>query len=263
MFKREMKVYLKGFIIWTVITAAMYVGIFMMYPHIMDTANKESIDNMMQMFPEDILKSFNMDITSIDTSYGWLKSEGFVFLLLVTGAYAGILGANIIVKEESDKTIEYLNSLPVKRTNIVLSKMLCGVLYIIGMVVSLGLINYIGLKATCDFDEKQYLLLSITPLFSSLVIYILCMLVSTFTHKTKKMMSLSLGVVFGSYILQIVVGLSDKTEIFKYLTPYTLADVRNVIQDEKLNPAIIVVTVVLFAITAAGTFIHYDKKELV
>lgn len=119
--------------------------------------------------------------------------------------------------------------------------MLCGVIYITGMVVSLGLINYIGLKATCDFDEKQYLLLSITPLFSSLVIYILCMFVSTFTHKTKKMMSLSLGVVFGSYILNIVAGLSDKTEVVKYITPYTLADVRNVIQDVKINPVMIVV----------------------
>lgn len=263
MFKREMKVYLKGFIIWTVITAAMYVGIFMMYPHIMDTTNKETIDNMMKMFPEDVLKSFNMDITSIDTAFGWLKSEGFVFILLVTGAYAGTLGSTILVKEESDKTIEYLNSLPVKRNNIVLSKMLCGGIYITGMIVSLGLINYIGLKATCDFNEKQYLLLSVTPLFSSIVIYILCMLISTFTHKTKKMMSLSLGIVFGSYILQIVAGLSDKTENIKYITPFTLADVRNVIQDEKLNPVIMVVTLALFIIMAAGTFIHYNKKELV
>ena len=77
------------------------------------------------------------------------------------------------------------------------------------------------------------------------------------------MMSLSLGVVFGSYILNIVAGLSDKTEVVKYITPYTLADVRNVIQDVKINPAMIVVTFVLFAIMAAGTFIHYDKKELV
>ena len=88
------------------------------------------------------------------------------------------------------------------------------------------------------------------------------MFVSTFTHKTKKMMSLSLGVVFGSYILNIVAGLSDKTEVVKYITPYTLADVRNVIQDVKINPVMIVVTFVLFAIMAAGTFVQGSSIEL-
>lgn len=263
MFKREMKVYLKGFIIWTLITAAMYIMIFMMYPHIMNTTTKESMDEMLKMFPPEVLKAFNMDITSIDTAFGWLKTEGFVFILLVVGAYGGILGSTIVLKEESDKTIEYLNSLPVKRTNIVLSKMACGLIYIISMIVSLGIINYIGLKATCEFDEKQYLLLSITPIFSSIVIYVLCMFISTFTHKAKKMTGISLGIAFGSYILQVIAGMSEELEIFKYFTPFTLADVRNVIENVEINLIIIAITMILFVALSVATIIHYNKKELV
>jgi len=263
MFKREMKVYLKGFFIWTLITAAMYIMVFMMYPHIMNDNTKESIDEMMKIFPEDILKAFNMDIASIDTAFGWLKSEGFVFILLVVGAYAGILGSSIILKEESDKTIEYLNSLPVKRTNIVISKMLCGLIYVVAMVAGLGIINYVGLKATCEFDEKQYMLLSVTPLFSSLVIYMLGMFIATFTHKTKKMTGISLGLVFGSYILQVISGLSEDVEFFKYFTPFTLADVRNVIENTELEPILIIISLVLCVVLFVGTLVHYNRKELV
>ena len=34
-------------------------------------------------FVEEILKAFNMDISSLDSAYGWLKSEGFIFILLL------------------------------------------------------------------------------------------------------------------------------------------------------------------------------------
>ena len=95
----------------------------------------QMIDEMMNMFPEEVLKAFNMDITSIDSAFGWLKTEGFVFVLLITGIYSGILGSNILLKEENDKTIEYLNSLPIKRTNIVISKVLCGIIYIFLMIL--------------------------------------------------------------------------------------------------------------------------------
>ena len=42
--------------------------------------------------PEDVLKAFNMDISSINTAYGWLKTEGFMFVLLIIGIYASFQG---------------------------------------------------------------------------------------------------------------------------------------------------------------------------
>ena len=80
------------------------------------------------------------------------------------------MGSSILLKEENDKTIEYLNSVPVKRTNIVISKILCGVVYIFLMILTLAIFNFIGLELSGDFDKKTYILLSITPLFSSIVI---------------------------------------------------------------------------------------------
>lgn len=263
MYKREMKVYLKSFLIWTIITMVMYVCVFAIYPSIMNNSSKEMIDEILKMYPPDVLKAFNMDIVSIDTAFGWLKTEGFIFILLITGAFAGTLGSNILVKEESEKTIEYLNSLPVKRNKIVTSKLMSALTYIVAMIACFGLFNFIGLSLSCDFDKKQYVLLSITPLFSSIVIFALCLFISTFTHKTKKMRGISLGIVFGSYIIQTIAGLSDKVENLKYLSAFTLADTRNVINDERINPIIVLVTVALFAIFTVLTYIRYNKKELV
>ena len=263
MFKREMKINLKSVMIWTSILIGLFLVVFLVYPSIVSNENMQMIDEMMKIFPEEMLKAFNMDITSIDSAFGWLKTEGFVFVLLITGIYSGILGSNILLKEESDKTIEYLNSVPVTRRNIVINKILCGLLYIILMIAIIGIFNFIGLSLSGEFDRKSYILLSITPIFSSIVIFAVCLFLSTFTHKTKKTLGISLGIVFASYFLNVISEMGESTEFLKYISIFTLADIRNVIINEFINPLMIVLTIGITAIFMILTVINYEKKELV
>ncbi len=263
MFKREMKINLKSFIIWTSILIGLFLVVFLVYPSIVNSENMQMMDEMMKMFPEEMLKAFNMDISSIDSAFGWLKTEGFVFVFLITGIYSGILGSNILVKEESDKTIEYLNSVPVTRKKIVLNKIVCGILYIILMIVIVGIFNFIGLEFSGEFDRKSYLLLSMTPIFSSIVIFAVCLFLSTFTHKTKKTMGISLGFVFAGYFLKIVSEMGESTEFLKYISVFTLADIRNVIVDVAINPLMVVLSIVIMVVFMILTVFRYEKKELV
>ena len=229
MFKRELKLNFKSFLIWTLILIVMFLAVYLVYPYIMTSENVDMINEMMKVFPPEVLKAFNMDISEIDSAYGWLKTEGFIFILLITGIFSGILGSNIVLKEESDKTIEYLHNLPATRTKIITSKILCALTYVISMVLIVGIFNYIGLSISGDFNQKQYILLSISPILPSLVIFSICLFISTFTHKTKKTMGISLGIVFASYFLQIISELSKEVEFLKYITPFTLSDTRNII----------------------------------
>ena len=96
MFKREIKINLKSFLIWTIILIAVFLMAYLMYPSIISSETGDMIDEMLKIFPEEVLVAFNMDISSMDSAYGWLKSEGFVFVLLIIGCYSGILGSNIL-----------------------------------------------------------------------------------------------------------------------------------------------------------------------
>ncbi|MBO5478876.1 MAG: ABC transporter permease subunit [Clostridia bacterium] len=263
MFKREMKINFKNFMIWTSILIGLFLVVFLVYPSIVNSENMQMMDEMMKIFPEEMLKAFNMDISSIDSAFGWLKTEGFVFVLLITGIYSGLLGSNILLKEESDKTIEYLNSVPVTRKKIVITKILCGILYITLMVVVIGIFNFIGLSLSGDFDRKSYILLSITPMLSSIVIFGVCIFLSTFTHKTKKTMGISLGIVFASYFLNIISEMGESTEFLKYISIFTLADIRNVIINVSINPWMVVLSVAITIAFMMLTIIRYDRKELV
>lgn len=263
MFKREMKINLKSFIIWISILIGLFLLVFLIYPSITNSDNIKMIDEMMEMFPKEILTAFNMDISSIDTAFGWLKTEGFVFILLITGIYSGILGSNILLKEENDKTIEYLNSVPVTRKRIVLNKILCGIIYILLMIISIAIFNFIALNFSGKFDKKLYWLLSVTPIFSSIVIFSLCLFLSTFTHKSKKTIGISLGIVFINYFLNIISEIGESTEFLKYVSIFTLADIRNVILDVTINPLMILISLGISLVFILFTIIHYERKELI
>ena len=262
MLKRELKVNLKSFIIWTILVIGVYLLVFTIYPTISSNENIKMIDQMIEIFPEEVIKAFNMDIASIDTAFGWLKTEGFIFIMLITGAYAGILGSSILLKEEDDKTIEYLNSLPITRNKIVTDKVLVSLFYIVLMVLIIGIFNYLGLLYNGDFNKKEFILLSITPLFPSLVIYSICLFISTFTNKTKKTLGISLGIVFVSYVLQMISGISEDVEFLKYFSIFSLADTRNVIMNVEINPLLIWVTILITTIFIGLSYIKYNKKEL-
>ena len=66
-----------------------------------------------------------------------------------------------------------------------------------------------------------------------------------------------------SYFLQILFEMNEATEFFKYLTPYTLSDIRNVIIKVTINPIMIVISIAITIIFIVLSFIRYEKKELI
>ncbi len=263
MIKREFKVNSKSFIIWLSILLVMFLVVFLIYPYIITDETKKSMDELMKVFPPEVLKAFNMDMASIETAYGWLKTEGFMFVLLIIGFYSSILGGNILLKEESDKTIEYLGSLPIKRNKIITNKIIVALSYIIAMILILGIFNYVALLLSGDFNQKQYLILSVTPILIGLPFFALNLFISTFLHKTKKVVGISLGMVFVFYVFSVLSELSTNVEILKYFSLYTLADTRNVIANISINPLNILISLVITCLFITLTYFRYNEKELI
>ncbi len=263
MIKREFKVNFKSFILWSVILVGLFLAVFLIYPYFITDEAVENLDDMMKAFPPELLKVFNMDISSLNTAYGWLKSEGLMFLLIIIGVYVSLLGSNILLKEESDKTIEYLGYLPITRSKIITNKIIVGFTYVFSIILLIGLFNYFALLISGDFDQTQYLLLGISPLLIAFPLFSINLFISTFFHKTRSVLGISLGIVFLSYVLNVLGELSEKVEFIKYFSIYTLADSRNIITNSSLSIGCVIVSIVLTILFVIGTYIRYNKKEMI
>ena len=263
MIKREFNVNFKSFIIWTSILLLMFLVVFLIYPYIITDDKIQDLNSMMEVFPKELLKAFNMDLASINSAYGWLKSEGFMFILIVIGIYSSVIGSTIVLKEENDKTIEYLVSLPVKRSTIMTHKIIVSITYILLMILIIGLFNYIALLISGNFNKLEYLLLSISPILIALPLFAINLFISTFLHKTKKTLGISMGLVLIFYLLNILSELSKTVEFLKFFSIYTLASVRNIITNTCIDISCIIISIIITCIFIILSYIRYNKKELV
>ena len=263
MIKREFKTNFKSFIIWLSILIVLFLVVYLVYPYIITDDTMKSMDELMKVFPKEVLKAFNMDMASIETAYGWVKTEGFMFVLLIIGIYSSFLGGNILLKEENDKTIEYLASLPIKRSTILLNKVIVSITYIISITLIFGIFNYIALSFSGEFAHKEFILLSISPILIALPLFAINLFISTFLNKTKKTIGIGLGMVFIFYIINVLSELSSNVSFLKYFSIYSLADTRNIIEKTSINPLCIFISFIITVMFISLTFIKYEKKELI
>lgn len=261
MLKKEFKCNFKTLLIWLLIIVFFLVTIFLVYPSIVKD-NQDMSKMISEIFSEDMLKMFNMDIISFDTVFGWLSTEGYLFLVLLSGAYFALLGGTILLKEQSDHTIDFLYSKPISKNKILNSKLSLGLIYTVIFCGIIALTNFIGLKLSNDFDFTKWALISLTPVFISIFFYTLSMLVSLCFKKTSTSIGANLGIVFGGYVLSMLGALSDKIEFLKYLSPFYYMDARSILTDSKIEIVNILVMIVCSIIFTASLYISYNKKEL-
>lgn len=260
MLRRELKVNVKALFIFLLILVVMLGTVSAVYPSIM-TSNVD-VDAMLKMFPKSMLEAFNMDVVSIGSVFGWLSTEGYMFITLLGGCYFAILGGTILLKEQSDHTIDFLYSKPVSKNKILTSKILCGFIYLIVYNVVVGLTTYIGLKVNDDFEFTKWALLTLAPLILEGFFFLLSLFLSLFFKKTSKGISIGIGTVFIMYLLNLLGTLSDKIEFLKYLSIFNYMDSRQILVDSYIETFGLVLTFVVSIIMITATYILYNKKEL-
>ena len=258
MYKRELKVNLKSFIIWTTILSLILLLSYAFYPS-MDQSI--SMDEILEMLPEELIIAFNMDIVSVDTAFGWFATEGYVMLALIGSCYASLLGSTILLKEESEKTIEFLMSKPASRLSVFRSKLLAGLTYITAINLILFAVTTISLLLLDSLELKIVLLLSGSLYFIHLIFFFVTFLISLFFTKTKKMIGLSLGLVLGTYFLQIISVINDRIEFLKYFSPFEYFSPRYIIRNEMYNVWYLLLLFLIVSVSVLVSIKVYKNKE--
>lgn len=263
MLLREFKINFKTLFLYTVILSLVFVVIFILYPSIVTDETKIMLNKMVTAMPKEMTSSFNMDIIAMDDAYGWFKTEGYLFLILIGSTYASILGATILIKEENDKTIDFLNSKPVSRKQILASKVLCGVINIFIFTFVVTIFNLIFLNASETFVLKEFLMISYPVLLTFYLFFFTSLLISTFLRKTKASMSIGIAIVFLSYAMQIIGGITEDVKFLKEISYFEFSSARYIVLNNAFDTKYIIAGIATILIFLLITHYRYDKKEFI
>lgn len=261
MLKKEFKRNLKALLIWSFAFALLLGGTVLLYPHIMGDAVGE-MDKLLSTMPKEILEIFNMDKISLEKASGWLLSEGYMMITLIGSIYTAMLGANILLKEEENKTIFFLATKPVSKSKILISKVIVGIICILIFNLIISDTLFITLYLTDDLVIKEWALMLVGALFIHLFMFSVAFLISVFVRKNNVSLGASIGFVFITYVLSIIGNLSDKTEFIKYLSPFYYVDGATIITDGNLNIINLCILFIISIILIIISNCKYKKKEL-
>jgi len=259
---REISSNKKSFFIWLTVLIALNLTVFSVYPSVASQA--ENIELLMKSYPETFIKVFGVDRLDLTKILHFFGMEVFLFITLLGSIYSMILGSGIISKEEDDKTIEFLLAKPASRGKIITSKALSVLSYILffnmGLFAAdLGLME--AFKSN-EFNMKIYLLLSLGAFLMHLTFAAAGLLISVFITRARALMSVSLGVVIGTYFLGIISSLSDRFDILKYISPFEYVNAADIINSAGIDYKYIIIMISIICLSVAGTYIFYRKKDI-
>lgn len=262
MIATEFKRNFRSLILWTSIVSGLVLLMLLLYPAFKDAFSQ--LEAFLSMYPEAFLEAFGMGEGGLDMTdfYGWFGVEGYLFVNLVGGSYAAILGGSILSKEEDDKTIEFLLSKPISRNRILFGKAMVVTLNLVILNTVVGIILLIAFTIYGDLNVPVWLLFSYAPLILQMIFASLSFFISVFVTKSRKVISIALGIVIGMYVIDLISKLTDKFSYFKYATPYEYVNAVMIVNDVTIKPLYLLISFLIIGLSLFGAWFFYRKKDI-
>lgn len=260
-FMREMKANRKALIIWC-------IGVFLMVASGMGkyagfSGSGQSINDLLAQMPQSLKAIMGMgtfDLTTATGFYGVL----FIYLAMMATIHATMLGADIISKEERDKTAEFLFLKPISRTRIITLKLSASLVNII----IFNLVTFVSsILMVQKYSKGEAIIGGITRLMLGMFILQLIFLligtaIAAVSKHPKTAPSLATGILLLTFILSIAIDMNSRIENLKYLTPFKYFDAKNLLNTRGFEPVYVILSAVIIAVLLRATYVFYKSRDL-
>lgn len=257
---RELRANLKSLIIWCASMAALIAVGMVKYGGIAGAG--PSAYQLVEQLPEamkSIMELNLLDITTVAGYYGVF----FLYLMLLAGIHAVMLGATIISKEERDKTADFLFVKPVGRSQIITAKL-------IAALINLAVFNLVTMAASIFFVARYNTGPSINIKIAYLMVALLILQVifaalgagfSGLARNSRKAASFSTTLFLVMFFLSMAIELYPKIDFLQYFTPFRYFPIAAVMQGT-FAPLFLIISVFISLIFIAITYQTFQKRDL-
>ncbi|MCS6845034.1 MAG: ABC transporter permease [Caldilineales bacterium] len=259
-FLHELRANLKSLAIWSVIVALL---IAIAVSKFAGFAGDPSMLAVLDSIPPAMLDALNIRVFNLSTLSG-LYGVMFLYFSLI-GAIAGALwGTDIIAKEERDKTAEFALVLPVSRSRVVAAKALAALVNCIALVLITWAVSLVAVRSyNPDRAFYDYLALEMRAMLAIEVIFLaIGLLLACTMRRYKRATAAAVAVVLVTYFMSIAVGLQEKLDFLKYLTPFKYFDAGELLRSGQMNSTYLLLAAVIVSVSLAGAFWTYNRRDV-
>ena len=267
MFKMDFKRNFRSLLIWSLVSGAIMALFMMLYPSMMNSDFLALMNAKINSMPQALIDAFHMsgqDFTKLPQFFGYIVQ----FVLIAACIYGVILGMNTLSKEQSEGTIEFLYSKPVKRNEIVSAKLSSAVIsYFVYFAIfsAAAIIASVAVKPP-DLSLNDMVTTEKTILlgcmFAGFTYLFLGFAVAAFLKKGRHGASLAVAIFFILYILGAVPKMTGVLDFLKWVSPmnyFVMSDI--VIHGIDWTNAAI--SLGIMAVCTALAYAVYSRKDFI
>jgi len=258
---REMKSNRKSLIFWSIGFLLMVAGGMGKYSAY--ASSDMSINDMILQMPKAmrVMLGFGLfDLSKVSGFFGML----FYYLIIMAAIHAVMLGANIISKEESDKTSEFLLVKPISRSTIIFSKITAGLvnIVIVNLVTLIASVYMVNYYSKDENVSKEILLLMISMFFLQVIFFLIGTTIAAIIRNPKKASSCAMSIMLVTFILSQIIDLTTNLEFLGYFTPFKCFQADKILSGGGFDVISLLLSAVIVVIMICLTLNFYKKRDM-
>lgn len=256
--KHELKQGRFSFLIWTGSICFLLLICIFLFPQI-----KEQMSGVNKLFSSmgAFSAAFGMDKLNFGTFIGFYAVECGNILGLGGALYASVCAANILCKEEKERTSEFLLTHPIKRTHILSSKLIAVIIQIIlmnGIIFMLVILSTLWIQEPIPWS--QLTLIHLAYFILQIELAGICFGFSAFIRKNG--LSMGLGIALMMYFLNLIANMTKSVKFLKLFTPFGYCESADIIASTALDLPKIIIGLCFATIAILLATYKYCKKDI-
>jgi len=239
---------------------ALAVIYFSIYPSIANDA--ADIKKLLGGYPAPLRAALGITLDNIASVLGFY-SMVFSFITLCGAIQAMIFGTSVLSKEGRERTADFLLVKPVSRMAVVSAKLSAA----FTMILATDLVYYAAVSFTAsvvkatDYSIKLFFMINLTLFFIQLIFLAIGLVVSVFFTKLKSVLPISLGVVFGFYIVGALIATGD-SDAARFISPFKYFDITYIMTNASYEAPYLITGAVIVIAAVVVSYIIYQKKDI-
>ncbi len=263
LFAREFRRNALSLIIWTIILTALIAVTMSVYPTFL--SNQSKIMGMLSLIPKEALQFKGIsNFSDLLSVLGFYAVNNIILMLVIGSVYSIVLSSNILLKEEYNKTADYLLTRPLTRSEIFLSKL--GVIsinvFLLNLITSLVGFVLIELVKRGSFSISAFLILSFYTLLLNFLFASAGLFLSTIVKRPKPITTLCIGLVIILYFVFTISKITESVAKIGYLTPFKYVDTNVIDPAYSLHPVSVIYFTGISLLLLVLSYRLYLRKDI-
>jgi ABC-2 type transport system permease protein len=258
---RELKALRRSLIYWGIAIFIMIISSIEKFNAYAETG--QSLHELLSQIPASIKTVLGMggfDLTKASGFYGML----YLYLLLMSTIHAVLLGANIIAKEETDKTAEFLMVKPISRAKIMTAKLLAALFNIIvfNLIALFFSVTLMGKYTKGENITREILLLMGGMFILQLMFMVIGSAAAAAGKRPGAAASIATTILVVTFIISSAISINSKLAFLKYITPFEYFKAEKLLSGGGFDPIFMILSLVIIALLVFVTYTFYAKRDL-